>query len=116
MKNILAALLIAATFGAANAQRAFTNAGQGAVACGKYLDVRAKQGDVDDVVGWVWGYISAYNQWSTFPPIDEVPASHTVLAYLDKHCRDNPLDRLVQGVILLVADLGGFRPPPSRKR
>ena len=117
MKNILvASVLIVATAGQASAQRAFTSAGEGSVACGKYLEVRANRGDVSNVVGWTWGYMTAYNQWSTYPPITDFPANHTVVAYLDKHCRENPLDTVIQGVVQLVGDIGGFRPPPRIKR
>lgn len=116
MKKILvAAVLIVTTASPASAQRGFVSAGQGSTACGKYLEVRENQGDVTSVVGWAWGYMTAYNQWSTYPQVNDVPASSTVLAYLDKHCRENPLDAVIHGVIQLVADLGGFRPPPRKK-
>lgn len=119
MKNTLLAAAILATLIAAppaDAQRAFTSGGHGNVECGKYLKVRADRGDVDAIVAWTWGYMTAYNQWSTYPQINQFPADHTVLAYLDKHCRDNPLDNVLQGIVELVGDVGGFRPPPRNKR
>lgn len=117
LKNtIFAVLLAVATATPASAQRPFTSGGEGTIECGRYLQGRENRANGDNIVGWVWGYMTAYNQWSAFPPINDFPADHTVLAYLDKHCRDNPLDRLLQGVVQLVADLGGYRPPPRNKR
>ena len=110
---LLAALTVTPT---ATAQRAFNSGGHGNVECGKYLQFRADRADADTIVAWTWGYMTAYNQWSTHPQINQFPADHTVLAYLDKHCRDNPLDTVLQGIIALVADMGGFRPPPRGKR
>lgn len=117
-RTLLAAALLAASTVTppANAQRAFNSGGQGNAECGKYLQVRADRGDLDTIVAWTWGYMTAYNQWSTYPQINQLPSEHTVLAYLDKHCGDNPLDTVLQGIIALVADLGGFRPPPRNKR
>ena len=116
-RTLLAALLVTlAVAPTANAQRAFNSGGQGNVECGKYLKVRADRGDVDTIVAWTWGYMTAYNQWSTHPQVNEFPADHTVLAYLDKHCRENPLDMVITGVVQLIGDLGGFRPPPRNKR
>ena len=42
-------------------------------------------------------------------PTPSIPASETILAYLDKHCRVNPLDRLVTGAGSLVKEVGGTR-------
>lgn len=117
--TLLAAALVATALFAlpdAHAQRPFYSAGAGSVQCGEYLKARENRQDVGEVVSWAWGYISGYNQWSTYPQIQDFPATNTVTAYLDKHCRDNPLDTVLQGTVALVADLGGFRPPPRNKR
>lgn len=113
LATLLAALIVAPT---ANAQRRFYAGGEANLKCGEYLQAREKRQDVDGVVSWTWGYITAYNQWSTAPSIDKFPEHSTVIAYLDKHCRDNPLDSIIQGVGELIGDMGGFRMPPRNKR
>lgn len=113
---LLTVTLFAAVLPAAHAQRAFEGAGAGVLTCGDYLKWRESKRDIRELSSWTWGYISAYNQWSTYPPVREFPSDSTVAAYLDKHCRDNPLDSVFQGIVALVADLGGFRPPPRGKR
>jgi len=110
MKNapLAAALLVTLTVATtANAQRQFYASGDGNVKCGDYLQARERQQKVDGIVSWTWGYITAYNQWSTAPSVDSPPDRNTIIAYLDKHCRDNPLDVILQGVGKLLADLGG---------
>lgn len=110
MKNILVAAALLSTLtvtSTANAQRAFYAVGEGNVKCGDYLQARERKQDVDGVVSWTRGYITAYNQWSTAPSIDSATERSTIIAYLDKHCRDNPLNTIIQGVGKLVAELGG---------
>lgn len=111
--TLLAASVVAPT---AHAQRQFTGGGAGNMKCGDYLQARERQQSVDGVVSWTWGYITAYNQWSTAPAIDSFPERNTIIAYLDKHCRDNPLDVILQGVGEMIGDLGGFKFPPRSKR
>lgn len=117
-RALLAALFVTAVASqpAAHAQRAFTSGGASAVTCGAYLKAREDRQDMSYIASWVWGYISGYNQWSTYPQINDFPSEGTVVAYFDKHCRENPLETLMQGTVALVADLGGFRPPPRNKR
>lgn len=110
---LLAGLAVAPT---ANAQRQFYASGEANLKCGDYLRARERQQIVDGVVSWTWGYITAYNQWSTAPAIDKIPERNTIIAYLDKHCRDNPLDVILQGVGEMIGDLGGFKFPTRSKR
>lgn len=115
-RTLLAATLVAAFLPAAHAQRAFTSAGAGVLSCGDYLKWRENRQDIREISSWTWGYISGYNQWSTYPQVQEFPSDSTVAAYLDKYCREYPLGNIFQGIVALVADLGGFRPPPRDKR
>jgi hypothetical protein len=55
--------------------------------------------------------MSAYNFWGAQAPIKLAAAGTTILAYLDKHCRDHPLGYVTQGVDALIVDLGGYRFP-----
>jgi hypothetical protein len=115
LNHALLAALLATALPTAHAQRSFVAGGVGAVNCGEYLKARESRQDVGEAVRWVWGYVSGYNQWSTYPQINVFPADSTVIAYLDKHCRDNPLDSVLQATMAMIADMGGFRPPLRKK-
>ena len=75
---------------------------------------------VNVINAWVIGYMSAYNfyAWKPNTTMNQIviPDRPTILAYLDKHCMVNPLEDVFRGAAALVADLGGFRPPFSKKQ
>ena len=104
---VLAAMVIFVTADA-EAQRKTTFSGAGTTSCGQYLQDRKTDSRFDyQYTQWVSGYFSAYNFFSTYPQIERQSAE-TVLAYLDKHCRDNPLHLVIQGVDAMVGELGGW--------
>jgi hypothetical protein len=86
-------------------------AGEGIIECGVYLKARRENNETQSYIhaSWVRGFISGYNIGTSGRPVVKIPGSDTVLAYLDKHCRDNPLDSLVMGAIALVKEAGGTR-------
>ena len=43
------------------------------------------------IVNWVYGYFSGFNKTSSRSQQNVSIAPETVLAYMDKFCRDNPL-------------------------
>jgi len=92
------------------AQRGGVGAGAGTIQCGEYLEDRKQNRYGDFYYSWVLGYLSAYNFFASHPQV-EIPAPATIHAFLEKHCRDHPLDRLFQGVNSLLAELGGWRAP-----
>ena len=98
----------------AGAQRLAEYHGAGNMKCGEYLEDRGLNRSVSDVVQWANGYLAAYNFFAAHPQTKEVPSDSTILAYLDKHCRDNPLHRVAQGLNSLIGDLGGWRPKLKR--
>jgi len=113
MKKVVFALLVATICIQANAQRAAQVAGQGWTPCGVYLEDR-KTGDrvqSNYIAVWVRGYLSGYNTFATQPKLDTIPEIETVWTYLDRYCRDNPLDRIANGVDSLIASLGGYAAP-----
>lgn len=82
----------------------------GTETCGRYLQTRANGGKTSDYEAWIYGYLAAYNAFSTYLVVRAPRDSPTMLAYLDKHCRDRPLDILAGGAMALIGDLGGWRP------
>ena len=56
------------------------------------------------------GYITGYNNYGTSPQI-KVPDPNTILAYMDKYCKDHPLRNVLSGTLELIGDLGGAAPP-----
>jgi hypothetical protein len=88
----------------ANAQEAWAGYGVGAQGCGTYLEQRRRPNkSYDDLVGsWFYGFISAYNYYGPKPQIGKDVNQDTVLAYLDKYCRDAPLASVAVGTLELV--------------
>jgi hypothetical protein len=75
----------------AAAQRIGAVNGSGTATCGQYLQDRKTDARYNyQYTQWVSGYVSAYNFFSTHPQV-AAQSAETVLAYLDKHCTDNPL-------------------------
>ena len=84
-------------------------AGEGNVACGTYLQDRRANTEPQAYIyaTWVRGFLSGFNYATPGRPMPSIPQTDTVLAYLDKYCRDNPLQTLSTGAAYLAADLGG---------
>lgn len=112
MKRIVLLAAFALVAAGALAQRVGAIHGAGSTDCGDYLEDRAKgNGGLDATYfSWALGYMSAYNIYSQYPQISPLPGSSTILAYLDKHCRDQPLTLVATGVIYMIGDLGGREP------
>jgi hypothetical protein len=94
---VLAALLL--MMANASAQGAAEIGGAGTVSCGVYLQDRKTDNRTDiQYIQWIWGYISAYNFFSQHAQISRTRIDGgTILAYLEKYCRDNPLQFVVGG-------------------
>lgn len=93
---------------------AFVIYGIGTKQCGEYLSDRQKsQNSYDSVAAaqysdWAHGYVSGYN--STNRPRTQISATlprATVIAYIDKYCRDKPLNAVGAAVDCLIANYGG---------
>ncbi|QNK69182.1 hypothetical protein [Variovorax sp. PAMC26660] len=118
-RTLIAGLLAATVTSAVHAQRdGATFNGVGVETCGAYLKVRRTSSTVEDAIfgQWVMGYVAAYNLYSNQPAVTDLPTTSTVVAYLDKFCRDNPLDSVASGAMSMLADLGGYRSPSIKKR
>lgn len=103
-------LMMAALANTAQAQGVYVG-GEGIVECGEYLKARQDNSETQVYIyaTWVRGFISGYNVATSGKPTPKIPATETILAYLDKHCREHPLDVLVTGAVALVKEAGGTR-------
>jgi hypothetical protein len=115
MRAFVFAILFGLSCTQAHAQRTGAIRGAGNFGCGEYLEDRKKGATQDPItITWVWGYLSAYNHFSTHKSVD-LPDGPTVLAYMDKHCRDNPLSAISGGTLALLGELGGWQSPAFKK-
>lgn len=89
----------------ANAQRAGAAYPPGTKSCGDYLEDRKLPGSDDHYASWTWGFLSAYNFYGTKPQVTGAVSRGTIVAYLDKHCRDKPLSAVITGVSALAEEL-----------
>ena len=100
-------------------QRVVHIIGAGTISCGTYIKYReeANTQQLHLFVQWVWGFLSAYSvrdhlvtPWrgqSKSGSLGTLPDSDTVLLYLEKHCRERPLDNIMTATIALTLTLGG---------
>lgn len=118
MKLLLAAALFTIAFSAC--AQTTPNSGQSSVAiyspgsleCGDYLSGREKGYDVQGVANYAWGFLSAGNFYNRKSQAHGNLSSGTITAYIDKYCRDNPLDTLFPAIVGLGRSLGL---PPSHQ-
>jgi hypothetical protein len=88
--------------------------GMGVMSCGQYLESRRMDHKLVAlaVEAWIQGFISGRNierfdnDTFTYWP---VPAPETLLAYMDKYCKDNPLKSLFTGSIQLLQEVPKVR-------
>lgn len=97
------------------AQRVANARGLGLVGCGEFLEDRKSNAYQQSYAQWVTGFLSGYNLYSVQPKLTRLPDEATIGAYLEKHCRDNPLDTLMPAAMGLIKELGGFNPTTSIK-
>lgn len=93
------------------AQRAALVRGAGLTGCGAFLEDRKLDRYKQFYTQWVHGYLSGYNIFSNRVALQKIPDEATIDAYLQKHCRDNPLDDVMGATVFLIRDLGGYSPP-----
>jgi hypothetical protein len=111
------ALLFAAASVTADDHVPFTMIGRGGLSCGKFIDYQKQpnnKAQMDVLVQWVWGFISAYNARGFFDvsvqrQVSQVtpPDESTVLLFMGQFCARAPTSYLVSGTLALIKDLGG---------
>ena len=103
---VFAALALAAS---ASAQTLV--GGEGKVSCGTYLDHRRTGNEAQHYIYVVWirGFSSGFNYGTKGKQVSSGLEKETILAYIDKHCRDNPLNSVAGAAFNLVKELGGMQ-------
>ena len=109
MKSLRLALatlsMVAATSSAAPPDEGVVGYGVGGQGCGSYIENRRKPNQTYDnqIVEWTFGFISAYNLYLlNEPQVKRTLSGLTILAYLDKYCRETPLATTGLGVTELI--------------
>lgn len=100
-----------------------TVAGAGNSSCGDVVQAHVDQPITKAValgyMGWVQGYLSATNfdlRFKLHGAEFAIPSPAAIGVYIDKYCRDNPLDSLQQSAAALAEDLQkrSLRDAPAR--
>ena len=113
MKISATFLLLAFVSEIASAQVIYVT-GAGQRSCGKFLEqhrLSTQSADADSmtaVTQWAHGYVAGYSMNAKLP-VDARPIADqaTILAFLEKYCRDKPLKTVFNGIDALVRELGG---------
>jgi hypothetical protein len=83
--------------------------GVGTASCGQYLELRAKHSSYinDSFEGWLGGFASGMNhaRLADTGRLKLLPDGPSMLAYVDKFCRENPLKSVFIGADALFAEL-----------
>jgi hypothetical protein len=111
------ALSVAAASATAGDHVPFTMIGSGGLSCAKFIEYQKppnNKAQMDALVQWVWGFISAYNARGFFDAtvqreVNQVspPDESTVLSFMGQFCARAPAGYLVSGTLALIRDLGG---------
>lgn len=99
----------------ASSQRVAQMVGAGGVGCGPYLADRKADRYAQFYSQWVQGYLFGYDYFSTQPKLSKIPDEDTIHAFLEKHCREHPLDYIATATNYLISDLGGWTAPSIKK-
>lgn len=116
-KIVCAALFALST--AAQAQ-GFDYVGAGAQGCGTWAKARATLAAGKDlaalatemtIASWSQGFLSGMNgaAHAFERPTPKIPDIDTIKLYLDKYCRENPLEMVLTGNVQLLTDLTNRR-------
>jgi len=69
--------------------------------CGKWLSRRDHS---DTVAFWARGFISGYNWFNTTNQVTRDLSNETIFAYIDKFCRDHPLEHITNAIAFLICE------------
>ena len=85
--------------------------GAGARTCGSWLEER-KQGHYFEKLSWMQGFISAFNVYVYTEHGGKNPNgifgatdADSLTAWMDKYCRENPLETVFSGTLVLIDEL-----------
>jgi hypothetical protein len=70
--------------------------------CGTWISLASDaSGSRHIVAAWAAGFISGYNWFNNTNQVTRDLRDETITAYIDKHCRDNPLHGIARAVMEL---------------
>lgn len=82
--------------------------GIGTYSCGRYIELRQQNDPMAQVMltSWMQGFLSGMN-WTLAASnqMKLLPDHQSLNSYLDKYCRDNPLQQIISGVSALHREL-----------
>ncbi len=79
-------------------------AGAGTTSCGRWLALESDSTAHLMLVSWAQGFLSGMNMAdyiATKQPFVLLPDSDSIMAYVNKYCRNNPLKKPFQGAMQL---------------
>ncbi len=94
--------------------------GTGTFSCAKfskYDSAPNSSGQMNLIVQWAWGFISAYNTRAAFSPTFQEaeapnpispPDANSILLFIRKHCDKNPQSNVTNATLDLIGILGGI--------
>ena len=84
----------------------FADSYGGYVTCGNYLDNRDDTGYYQSQIAWVMGMISGMNAMEEVNDrggvLIKIPDYNTIKFTLDKHCKDNPMDNVLDAFFMSI--------------
>jgi hypothetical protein len=124
MKSYWAIAALLAVLSAAPASAGDNTPGVGTIGTGtfscekfsKYDGAPGSSRQMDLVVQWAWGFISAYNTRAAFAPTFEEndapnpispPDAASLLLFIRKHCEKNPQSNVTNATLELISASGG---------
>lgn len=111
--RIMVPLVFALAWHAGAQAQEVTIYGIGGKPCAEYLADRAKGQNSSDSVAaaqysdWAYGYLTGYNSSASQKQIRAFFPRGTVIAYIDKYCREKPRDLVVGAIDCLIANYVG---------
>jgi hypothetical protein len=108
--RLLSAVFIALSVPSLSAAQSTGHAlsGAGTISCGQYLEFSSEK-ELSKMVGtWTQGFLSGMNlagASSANRSFVILPDSPSIKVYLDKYCREHPLESPVKGAIQLFMEL-----------
>lgn len=117
---VLLVVLYSAPTKAADKTQGVGTIGTGTFSCekfSKYDGAPNSSAQMNLVVQWAWGFMSAYNTRAAFSPTyqdDDAPNpisppdANSILLFIRKHCEMNPQSNVANATLELIGTLGGI--------
>jgi hypothetical protein len=117
--TVLLVVLFSASTKAADKTQGVGTIGTGTFSCEKFSKYDAAPNSarqMDLVVQWAWGFMSAYNTRAAFaaayqdedaPSPISPPDAASTLQFIRKHCAKNPQSNVTNATLELIGTLGG---------